>query len=108
MFQFKRVPSGEPLVDQLKDLKFTSVDFTHDGTGLFYAVRLYWRGPHIYLSLQKYPPQSSVTARHAGVRGDGTQTDKQVMHTLYYHRLGDVQEHDVIVAQFPDQPEWMV
>ena len=36
--QFKRVPSGEPLADELKGLKYSIIVFTRDGTGFFYNV----------------------------------------------------------------------
>jgi prolyl oligopeptidase len=39
---------------------------------------------------------------------DGTATEKGKSHTLYYHKMGTAQIEDVIVAQFPHEPEWMM
>lgn len=34
---------------------------------------------------------------------DSTANDNQ---KLFYHRLGDKQDKDILVAEFPEQPDW--
>lgn len=40
--------------------------------------------------------------------GDGTETDLDTNQKIYYHRIGESQEKDILVAEFPDQPDWRV
>jgi hypothetical protein len=39
---------------------------------------------------------------------DGTSVEKGKHHTLYYHRMGTKQEKDIVVAQFMNEPNWMM
>ncbi|XP_052096936.1 prolyl endopeptidase-like [Mytilus californianus] len=83
--QFKKAPSGEDLPDILENVKFTSLAWTHDNKGLFYNQYLKQEG-----------------------KSDGTETTSNVNQKLFYHRLGDDQSKDVLVAEFPDNPKWMM
>ena len=73
------VDSGERLADELKWIKFSGVSWSQDEQGFYYS---------------RYPaPENPL---------------EQVNHnnTLYYHRLGDDQQHDLLVYERPDEPEW--
>lgn len=83
--QFKKAPSGEDLPDVLENVKFTNLAWTHDNKGLFY---------------NQYPKQDG--------KSDGTETTSNINQKLYYHRLGEDQSKDVLVAEFPDHPKWMI
>jgi prolyl oligopeptidase len=39
-------------------------------------------------------------------KADGSETEKAENQKLYYHRLGEDQSKDVLVAEFPDHPTW--
>ena len=36
--------------------------------------------------------------------GDGTETDRLKYQKIYYHRIGETQEKDVLVFEFPELP----
>lgn len=48
--------------------------------------------------LQRYPDQEGKT--------DGSETVMNENQKLYYHRVGEAQEKDVLVAEFPENPSW--
>lgn len=83
--KFKKAPSGEDLPDVLKRVKFSSMAWTHDHKGIFY---------------NQYPEQEG--------KSDGTETTANLNQKLFYHRLGTDQSEDVMVAEFPDNPKWMI
>ncbi|KAL8591735.1 hypothetical protein ACOMHN_032277 [Nucella lapillus] len=83
--KFKKAPSGEDLPDTLKNVKFTSLAWTQDNKGLFY---------------NRYPVSDG--------KSDGTETTSNLHHKLYYHRLGTDQSQDVLAAEIPEQPKWMI
>ncbi|XP_071110452.1 LOW QUALITY PROTEIN: prolyl endopeptidase-like [Haliotis cracherodii] len=83
--KFKKAPSGEDLPDTLERVKFSSMAWTHDHKGLFYNRYLEQKG-----------------------KSDGTETTMNVDQKLFYHRLGTDQSEDVLVAEFPEHPRWMI
>lgn len=40
--------------------------------------------------------------------GDGTETDKNENHKVYYHRIGEAQEKDVLAIENPNPPTTMM
>lgn len=81
----KRVATGEELSDKLTRAKFTDIQWTHDNKGFFYA---------------QYPS-------HRG-SAEGTVTDKNENHSVYYHLLGTEQSEDVLKVNFPEHPTWNI
>lgn len=81
----KHVPSGKDLPEKLKHAKFTSVSWTHDNKGFFYA---------------RYPSQKESP--------EGTETDVNLNHTVYYHLLNTEQSEDILKLSFPEHPKWRV
>lgn len=81
----KDVESGEDLSDHLTYAKFTSIEWTHDNKGFFYA---------------KYP----------SFKGDakGTATESLQNHSIFYHVLNTPQHEDVLKVDCPDHPDWMI
>lgn len=81
----KNVTTGKELGERLKRAKFTSIEWTHDNKGFFYA---------------QYPSH----------RGDakGTETESHENQSVYYHILGTEQEEDVLKVDFNDHPKWMI
>ncbi|PVD32016.1 hypothetical protein C0Q70_07442 [Pomacea canaliculata] len=83
--KFQKAPSGEEMSDVLRHVKFSSMAWTHDHKGLFY---------------NRYPEQEG--------KADGTETTTNLHQKVYYHRLGTNQSEDVLVAEAPDHPKWMI
>ncbi|XP_013397961.1 prolyl endopeptidase isoform X3 [Lingula anatina] len=83
--KFKEVATGKDLPDTLEKVKFSSMAWTHDHKGMFY---------------NRYKEQEG--------KSDGTETTSNVNQKLYYHRLGTSQVEDVLCAEFPDHPKWMI
>jgi prolyl oligopeptidase len=73
----KDVATGKDLADKLLWAKFTSLTWTPDKSGLYY---------------QRFPVPGSVAAG-----------DENYFGKVYYHRLGDPQEKDVLVLEHPDK-----
>lgn len=81
----KDVASKQDKKDLLKNVKFTSLAWTHDHVGFFYNM---------------YPKTEG--------KADGTEVDMNLNQKLYYHVVGDDQSEDVLVSEFPDNPKWMI
>jgi prolyl oligopeptidase len=77
------VDSHADLDEVLENVKFSCLCWTHDNKGIFY---------------NQYPTSKSA---------DGTSTHKDEFQVLCYHRIGTKQSEDVVVARFPDEPNWM-
>lgn len=77
------VESRKTLPDLLKNVKFSSLSWTHDNKGVFY---------------NRY---------HVDSKSDGTETSQNLHQKLYYHYLGTEQSEDILCAEFLDEPKWM-
>lgn len=83
--QFRKTTGDfEELSDVLKYVKYSCLCWSKDGAGVFY---------------NGYPGQAGKT--------DGTETTKAASQKLFYHRLGEDQENDQLIAEYPEEPEWM-
>lgn len=80
----KDLNTGKDFDEKIKRAKFTSVEWTHDNKGFFYA---------------RFPDSSDV---------GGTGTESNENHALYYHTLGTKQSEDVLKVSFPDHPKWLI
>lgn len=49
-------------------------------------------------SIQRYPDQDGKT--------DGSETQMNENQKLYYHRVGESQDKDVLIVDFPENPSW--
>ena len=75
------------LADTLEWVKFSSLAWTHDQKGFFYS---------------RYQQPT------AAANGDaGTETESNLFHKLYYHRLGTPQADDALCFHAPDHARWM-
>jgi len=74
------IESGEVLSDKLEWLKFTMLAWKADGSGFFYS---------------RFPVIESEEKFQA----------LNINNAVYFHRLGDAQEDDVLVFEEPDHPE---
>ncbi|XP_074656240.1 prolyl endopeptidase-like [Tubulanus polymorphus] len=83
--KFRSVSTGEDLADVITRVKFTSLAWTHDHKGIFY---------------NSYPEEHG--------EAHGRDTASNLNQKLYYHRLGTEQTDDVLCAEFPDHPKWMI
>jgi len=82
--KFMRTDTKEILEDELHDVKFSCMSWTHDGKGLFY---------------NRYPKVDASDL--------GTETDSNTHQKLYYHKLGTPQSEDRLCLELPDEPQWM-
>ncbi|KAH7701724.1 prolyl oligopeptidase, partial [Aphelenchoides avenae] len=76
--------TGEDLPDEIKNVKFSAIDWIHTNEGVFYS---------------KYPD-------HTG-KAEGTEVKRHEYHSLFYHKLGTPYTEDVLVAEFRDNPSFM-
>lgn len=81
----KHVPSGKDLDEKLKRAKFTCLTWTRDNKGFFYS---------------QYP-------QHKG-EIEGTEIEKNINHSLFYHKLGTPQTEDTLKVSFPENPTWNI
>lgn len=79
----RSVETNEDLEDVCENVKFTCLSWTHDNKGFFY---------------NQYP---------SSIKADGKTTEKNEYQQLLYHRIGTKQSEDILVAKFPDEPNWM-
>lgn len=75
---FMNTDTGEKYPDVLENVKFSSLNWTHDNKGIFY---------------------SRYMQRQTSDEGDKN-------HKLCYHRMGTKQSEDSIVVEFPEEPLW--
>ena len=80
--KFKNVETGVDLDEVLENVKFSCLSWTDDCKGVFY---------NQYLT----------------TKSDGTAVEKNEFQKLYYHKIGTNQSEDILVAEFPDEPNWM-
>lgn len=78
-WHFKRVETGEDLPDKLLWSKFGGVSFTADGGGVFYG---------------RYPESTNKLK------------DVNYNQALYFHKFGQLQKNDVLIADNPAEKEW--
>lgn len=83
--RFKSVDTGEIYPETLEKVKFSSLAWTHDNKGVFYAC---------------YIDQSGKT--------DGSETELNKNQKLYYHVVGTSQKDDVLAVEFPEEPEYLM
>jgi len=80
--KFRNVETNEDFDDVLEYSKFFQPTWTHDNKGVFYG-----------------------TFPVFGV-ADGCETNANENQKVYYHKIGDKQENDILVAEFPENPKW--
>ncbi|XP_037041815.1 prolyl endopeptidase-like [Bradysia coprophila] len=81
--RFRNTSSGLEYPDVLHDIKFSSIVWSKDGLGIFYAC---------------YPKSDAQTTRSLG-----TETYQYGNQKLYYHRVGTKsQKEDVLLLEFDD------
>jgi prolyl oligopeptidase len=81
--KFRSVETNTDLEDVLENIKFSCLCWTHDNKGVFYNA---------------YPKSA---------KSDGTAIEKNEFQQLFYHKIGTKQSEDILVASFPDEPDWM-
>ncbi|XP_058061295.1 prolyl endopeptidase [Anopheles bellator] len=81
--KIRDVETGEDFPETIEHTKFVTASWTKDNKGFFYA---------------RYPA--------ADGKADGSETAANENQKLYYHRVGDSQDKDVLIAEFPEEPSW--
>lgn len=90
------VASGKNLDDELMWIKFSGASWSKDSKGFFYSR---YEVPKTYENKDK---KSDVSGKQ------GQETDKLQNMKIYYHRVGQNQSKDVLLFDYPQQPEAMV
>ncbi|MHB8970521.1 MAG: prolyl oligopeptidase family serine peptidase [Pirellulaceae bacterium] len=80
-WKIMEIDSGKLLEDELKWLKFSSMSWTRDGSGLFYC-------------------------RYDEPKQDEKFQSLNLNQKIFYHRVGTPQSEDVLVYCRPDFPDW--
>lgn len=80
--KFKNVETGEDYPETLEYSKFFTPAWTKDNKGVFYGKFI------------------------VDGKADGQETKANDNQKVFYHRVGEPQENDVLVAEFPDEPNW--
>ena len=84
----------------LKKLKFSGLTWTHDNKGIFYSA---YQG-----ATAATAGDGEKTAAKSGDEASGTDPTGLKHHRLYYHVVGTEQAEDILVAEFPDEPQWLL
>ncbi|KAL7684032.1 putative peptidase S9A, prolyl oligopeptidase, alpha/Beta hydrolase [Plasmopara halstedii] len=82
--------------DTVEWVKFSRIAWTHDDNGFFYS-----RYP---------PPEKMKDHEHDGIEGykRGTETDANMNHQVWYHKLHTPQSEDKLVYAYPTEPTFTV
>jgi prolyl oligopeptidase len=80
IWKFRRVQDGSDLPDTLRYTKFSGVSWAHDGSGVYYS---------------RYPALPD---------GKG---DNAARPEIYFHRMGQTQDQDLLVYAVTDHPTWV-
>ncbi|XP_065202516.1 prolyl endopeptidase-like [Planococcus citri] len=83
--QFKHVEQGDIYKDKLEKVKLSTLSWMHNNKGVFYSA---------YLDQKN--------------KSEGSKTDINKNHKLYYHVIGTEQSKDVMVAEFPNHPDYWI
>ena len=83
----------------LKKLKFSGLTWTHDNKGIFYSA---------YQGAAAAAGEGEKTAAAGVEEASGTDPTGLKHHRLYYHVVGTEQAEDILVAEFPDEPQWLL
>lgn len=81
--------STEQFTETLKWVKFSSIQWTFDDAGFFYS---------------RYPKPATLAEGQSA----GSETEANLNHTVYYHRLGTSQDEDLLICRTPENPKWTV
>ncbi|XP_058803391.1 prolyl endopeptidase [Phymastichus coffea] len=82
---FINAKTGKKYPEVLEKVKFSSISWTHDNKGVFYAL---------------YPDHAE--------KSDGSETVLNKNQKVYYHKVGSPQTEDVLVVEFPEHPQWRI
>lgn len=80
-WKVRDVETGEDRLDCLKWIKFSGASWTHDNQGFFYS---------------RYDEPNEQTQFE----------DVNYFQKLFYHRIGTLQEEDILIYDRPDRKEW--
>jgi len=78
-------------VDVVQWVKFSGIEWAHDGSGFFYS---------------RYPAPAGVGTTEDGGAA-GTETAAAEFHALYFHALGTPQTADLLIAENKSEKNWM-
>lgn len=73
--------------ETLRWVKFSGIEWTHDDAGFFYS---------------RFPKPTTLGEEQSA----GSETEQNLNHSVYYHRLGTSQDEDLLVCSTPENPKW--
>ena len=81
--KFRNLETNEDFPETLEYTKFFTPTWTKDNKGVFYG---------------RFPAEDG--------KANGCETNANENQKVYYHRVGEAQDKDVLVAEFPEDPNW--
>lgn len=90
------VEKGTTCDDTVQFVKFSSIAWMHDDSGFFYARFPNPKGYEKGDDMEKWSTKQ------------GTETEANINHQIWFHKLGSTQEDDVFIFAYPKEPTFYV
>jgi prolyl oligopeptidase len=80
-------PMASKVSEKIEWVKFSGIQWTLDDAGFFYS---------------RFPKPATLEEGQSA----GSETEANLNHAVYYHRIGTSQDEDYLICRTPDHPKW--